>query len=307
MYLEHFGIKARPFSIAPDPAFAFDSRAQRATLAALLTAIEGETAFVELTGAAGAGKTLTCHRFLAALRARGRTYDVAYVPNPCLSPRALLLAVTLELGLRPRSDAAERHLLAAVDRHLQAAARAGRRVVVCLDEAQAMPASALAALRLIADLKSGARGPLQVVLSGQPELDRKLARSELNALSRRVACAQRLLGLAADETEAYLRHRLHIAGYRGQPLFPPQVAGRIHAVTRGLPRLVNIVAHKALLLAYRDGSTHVTAQHVRAAAADTPYASRLGNLSHQLAGLVRCLRPRTWILASPIGERKSQA
>ncbi|HXF45332.1 MAG TPA: AAA family ATPase [Burkholderiaceae bacterium] len=307
MYLEHFGIEIPPFSIGPDPTFAFDSRAQRASLGALLTAIDGGAEFVKLTGAAGAGKTLTCHRLVAALRARGQAYDVAYVANPCLSPRALLLAVTLELRLRPRADATESHLLAALDRHLRAAARAGRRLVVCLDEAQAMPVHALQALHLVADRGSSGRRPLQVVLAGQPELDRKLARPELRGLARRVACTPPLAGLAVDETEPYLAHRLSVAGYRGEPLFAPYVARRVHAATRGLPRRVNIVAHKALVLAFRGDCLRVHPHHVRAAAAETPYASRLGNLSHLLADIAQWLRPRARLWTLPIGERNSQA
>lgn len=279
MYLDHFRLATAPFSITPDTAFAFSSRAQQEALNTLLLAIDDGQGFIKITGEVGTGKTLACRRFLAALALRENEIETAYIPNPCLSPRTLLLAIGIELQLPLRHDAPEHELLAALNAHLLKAAEAGRRVVVCLDEAQAMPTEALEALRLTSNLETETRKLIQIVLFAQPELDAKLARQDLRQLASRITFQYTLKALTAAETERYVAHRLRIAGYPGDTLFAPHVARLLHKVTRGVPRLINIVAHKSLLLAYGAGSLRVEPAHVRAAAADTPYASRLGRAS----------------------------
>lgn len=285
MYLEHFELATSPFSITPDPQFAYPSRAQREAHAALLRSIDGGEGFVKITGDVGTGKTLACRRLLAALAGRERRCDTAYVPNPCLTPRSLLLAIGLELKLPLRASASEHRMLALLDRALSKAAAADRRVVVCLDEAQAMPADALEALRRLAARETGKHGLLQIVLFGQPELDDKLARADLRALASRITAQHRLGALTAQETEAYLAHRLRVAGRApdAAALFPPAVAALVHRHARGVPRIVNIVAHKALLRACRDGAPGVAARHVLSAAADTPYARPASALSRLVA------------------------
>lgn len=285
MYLDHFRLKTAPFSITPDTAFAYSSRAQQEALNTLLLALDDGQGFIKITGEVGTGKTLACRRFLAALAQRS-DLETAYIPNPCLSPRTLLLAIGLELSLPLRHDAPEHELLATLNAHLLKAAEGGRRVVVCLDEAQAMPIEALEALRLTSNLETETRKLIQIVLFAQPELDAKLARQDLRQLASRITFQYTLKTLSSAETERYVAHRLRVAGYPGDTLFAPGVARLLHKVTRGVPRLINIVAHKALLLAYGAGSLRVEPAHIRAAAADTPYASRLGRASGFLA-LVR--------------------
>lgn len=285
MYLEHFGLAVPPFSITPDPQFAYPSRAQREAYATLLQAIEGGEGLVKITGEVGTGKTLACRRLLAALAGRERHRDIVYIPNPCLTPRTLLLAIGLELKLPLRVNASEHRMLALLDRALLKAAAADRRVVVCLDEAQAMPADALEALRRLAARQTDKHRPLQIVLIGQPELDDKLARADLRGLAGRIGSQYRLGALAAQETCAYLAHRLRVAGRASDAaaLFAPAVAALVHRHARGVPRIVNIVAHKALLLACRDGAPDVAAQHVLSAAAETPYARPATALSRLVA------------------------
>jgi MSHA biogenesis protein MshM len=290
MYRDHFRLTAAPFSITPDTAFAYSSRAQQEALNTLLLAIDDGQGFIKITGEVGTGKTLACRRFLAALATRSERIETAYIPNPCLSPRTLLLAIALELALPMRHDAPEHELLAALNAHLLKAAESGRRVVVCLDEAQAMPVDALEALRLTSNLETETRKLIQIVLFAQPELDRKLARQDLRQLASRITFQYSLGALSADETERYIAHRLRIAGHSGDALFPPAVARVLHKVTRGVPRLINIVAHKSLLLAYGSGALRVEPAHVRAAAADTPYASRLGRASGFMEGFASTLR-----------------
>ena len=284
MYFEHFGLALAPFSIAPDPAFAYPSRAQQEAHAALLQAIGGGDGFVKITGDVGTGKTLACRRLLAALAGQPDC-DAVYVQNPCLTPRSLLLAIGIELKLPLRANTSEQRLLALLDSALLKAGAAGRRIVVCLDEAQAMPADAFEVLRRLAARDRDGRAVLQTVLFGQPELDDKLARSDLRPLASRITAQYRLGPLSARETEAYLAHRLRVAGRAADAsaLFPTAVAALVHRYTRGVPRIVNIVAHKALLLACRDRAAVVGPQHVRDAAADTPHARPATALSRLVA------------------------
>jgi MSHA biogenesis protein MshM len=277
MYLAHFALAAAPFSITPDTAFAFASRAQQEALNTLLLAAADGEGFIKITGEVGTGKTLACRRFLAALAQHDARCDTAYIPNPCLTPRTLLLALAAELKLGLPARASEHALLAALHRALIDAAGRDRRVVVCLDEAQAMPVDALEALRLLSNLETEKRKLIQVVLFGQPELDRKLARRDLRQLASRIGFQYRLGALSADETAAYLAHRLRVAGGEAATaLIDARCARLAHLAARGIPRLLNIVAHKSLLLAYGEGLPAVAARHVRAAAADTPAARRPG-------------------------------
>jgi MSHA biogenesis protein MshM len=301
MYRNHFGLKAAPFSITPDTAFAFGSRAQKEALNTLLLAVGDDAGFIKITGEVGTGKTLTCRRFLAALAADPAKYATAYIPNPCLSPRTLLLAIAKELKLAVSPNAGLQELLAALNAHLLRAAETDLRVVVCLDEAQAMPRATFEALRLVSNLETEKRKLIQIVMFGQSELDRRLATPEMRQLASRISFQYTLAALSAHETESYLAHRLEIAGHSGPRLFDAAASRQVHAVSRGLPRLINIVAHKTLLLAFGAGQSRVSLKHIRAAAADTPFASRIGvparlaawrarsvatSLSHHGAGVV---------------------
>jgi MSHA biogenesis protein MshM len=285
MYLDHFGLTTPPFSISPDPAFAYPSRAQRQAHATLLHAIDDGVAFVKITGMAGTGKTLACRLLLAALAGSGRRLDTAYIANPCLTPRSLLLAIGVALNLPLRADASEPTMLALLQRALHKAAAADRRVVVCLDEAQAMPPDALEVLQRLATAPTAGRGLLQIALFGQPELESRLARPDLRGLASRITAHYRLEALSAPETEAYLAHRLRMAGRAedATPLFPTAVAALVHRHARGRPRVVNSVAHKSLLFASRAGAPQVLPEHVRAAAAATPNARPATVLSRLVA------------------------
>ncbi len=153
-------------------------------------------------------------------------------------------------------------------------AREGKRVLVCLDEAQAMPLESLEVLRLLTNLETEKRKLMQVVLFGQPELDERLKQNSVRQLRQRISFQYQLEGLRRDEIDRYLRHRLAVAGFKGETLFTSGAVGLLHRVTHGTPRLVNIIAHKAMLLAYAEGRQQVRSQHVRKAAADTPEAHK---------------------------------
>jgi MSHA biogenesis protein MshM len=303
MYLTCFGLDAAPFALTPHTAFAFPSRAQREGLDALAQAIEGGEGFIQITGAVGTGKTLLCQRFLARTAgacdpsagspAEARSpsearsakegganegFRTAYVPNPCLSPRALLLAIAHELKIDAANVNSDSDLMQALDGALLQLAAQGLRALICLDEAQAMPIETLEALQFFSNLETGKRQRVQVVLFGRPELDRKLARPQLRPLRAQINFQRELGVLAEAETEAYLAHRLRIAGYRSSGLFPADVAHALHHRACGVPRLVNLIAHKSLLLAQGQGSPRVTLHQVHAAANDTPRVGSAGLL-----------------------------
>jgi len=269
MYRSHFGLREPPFGITPDTTFAFSCAAHQEALNTLLVAVGNGEGFIKITGEVGTGKTLLCRRFLSTL---DETYISAYIPNPYLEPRALMLALAEELHLPVEGTSDQHHLLKQINHALLDFARDGKRVVVSLDEAQAMPIETLEALRLLSNLETEKRKLLQVVLFGQPELDQKLAHQSVRQLRQRITFQHHLGALSSSELDHYLTHRLRVAGHAGGQLFSRSAVLQMYRATRGVPRLVNIIAHKCLLLVYGEGGSEVLARHVKVATADTPSA-----------------------------------
>ncbi len=266
MYLSHFGLTEYPFGITPDTSFAFSAIAHQEALNTLLVAVRSGEGFIKITGEVGTGKTLLCRRFLAAL---DEGFVTAYIPNPYLEPRTLLLAVAEELGAELRNDADQHRLLKSLGLALLNFARQKKAVVLCLDEAQAIPLETLETLRLLSNLETEKRKLLQIVLFGQPELDERLSNPSIRQLRQRIAFSYRLRGLKRGEIDLYLAHRLRVAGYRGDQLFAPRAMRLIHRASAGTPRLVNILSHKSLLAAYGVGRQQVDVRHVNSAIDDT--------------------------------------
>jgi MSHA biogenesis protein MshM len=271
MYQSYFGLQELPFGITPDTSYAYACASHQEALNTLLVAVRNGEGFIKITGEVGTGKTLLCRRFLATL---DDSFATAYIPNPYLEPRTLLLALAEELHVDLAVEADQYHLLKGLSTALLDLARQGKSAVVCLDEAQAMPIESLEALRLLTNLETEKRKLLQVVLFGQPELDDKLARTSVRQLRQRITFQCRLGELGRNELHSYLAHRLRVAGYRGNPIFAGSAVRALHRASGGIPRLVNVIAHKAMLLAYGKGNRQVFAQHVREAAGDTPAVKR---------------------------------
>ncbi|HEX9182835.1 MAG TPA: AAA family ATPase [Burkholderiales bacterium] len=269
MYHQHFGLRESPFSITPDTSFFYACRSIQEALNTLLIAVGSGEGFIKITGEVGTGKTLLCRKFLATL---GAGWASAYVPNPSLEPRALVQAVAAELGVRADASVDQHQLLKGITLALLGHARHGKRVVICMDESQVMPLETLEMLRLLTNLETEKRKLLQVVLFGQPELDRKLASESIRQLRQRITFHYDLTGLDGKEIGAYVEHRLRKAGHAGAALFERGALAALHRASRGVPRLVNILAHKAMLLVYGEGGQLVMRRHVDAAAEDTPAA-----------------------------------
>src|SRR3954471_9534810 len=266
----HFGLREPAFGITPDTTFFFPCRSAQEALNTLLIALENGEGFIKITGEVGTGKTLLCRKFLSTLDEK--RWVSAYITNPSLEPRTLLLAFAEELSATVEPGVDQHRLLKSITRTLLELATQGKRVVLCLDESQAMPLETLETLRLLTNLETEKRKLLQVVLFGQPELDEKLAHESVRQLRQRITFQHRLGALSREETEAYLRHRLAVAGYNGEPLFTTPAARAVHRASRGVPRLVNVLANKAMMLAYGQGTRRVRWSHVRSAVEDTPSA-----------------------------------
>ena len=273
MYLDHFGLSELPFGITPDTSYTVITRSHQEALNTLLVALGSGEGFIKITGEVGTGKTLLCRRLLQALPEGSVS---AYLPNPFLAPRTLQLALAEELGLTVSAESDDYHLLQSINRALLEHAAADRQVVVCIDEAQAMPLETLESLRLLSNLETEKRKLLQIVLFGQPELDLLLAQPSVRQLLQRIAFHYRIGGLAREEVANYLAHRLRVAGYRGEDVFGSSAVRCLHKASRGTPRLLNILAHKSLLAVFGEGKHAVRPGHVRRAAADTEGAASAG-------------------------------
>ncbi len=274
MYLEHFGLREYPFTLTPDTSYFLAARHYQAALNTLLVATHTGEPFVKITGEIGTGKTLLCRHYLACieqLNSDETAPDIvtAFIPNPCLTPQSLLLAMAAELGIDLPADCAQHVALKMISDMLLKLAQGGQRVVLCFDEVQAMPVETLESLRLLTNLETEKQKLLQIVLFGQPELDEKLKRNDLRQLNQRITFHYRLAGMDQTETKQYLMHRLQTAGYRGAPLFTDAATRVMYKISGGVPRLVNILAHKALMASFGAGETFVDVKQIKAAARDT--------------------------------------
>lgn len=275
MYLKHFGLSELPFGITPDTSFIYSLQMHQEALNTLLMALNSGEGFVKICGEPGTGKTLLCRRLLQTL---GDDWVAAYLPNPNLEADTLLRALAEELRIKDMGELDQYQLLRKLNFALLDFARNKKRVLVCIDEAQAMPAETLEALRLLSNLETEKRKLLQIVLFGQPELDDKLRQPELRQLQQRIAFHYRLGGLKKAELENYLAHRLRVAGFRGESLFSSAALRALHRASYGTPRLINILAHKALLAVFGEGRQMVKRGHIRLAVKDTEGARRPGLL-----------------------------
>ncbi|MGQ7301535.1 ExeA family protein [Marinobacter nauticus] len=273
MYQSHFGLQEAPFALTPNTRYFLRAPSHSDALELLLVALRQREGFIKVTGEVGTGKTLLCRLLLNELDKEACT---AYVPNPNLPPDTLYEAVAEELGVDVAVCANVHQILKALNEKLIALAMEQKPVVLVIDEAQAMPEETIEALRLLTNLETESSRLLQIVLFGQPELDTTLSKDSLRQLRQRITFQTRLQPLSRDSVSQYLRHRLSQAGYNGSDLFAPAALRVIWRASGGIPRLVNVLAHKAMLAAWGQGDRLVSRRHALLAVRDTESARSLG-------------------------------
>lgn len=282
MYKSHFGLHEVPFGITPDTSFFFSFGSHLEALNTLLIAAKSGEGFIKITGEVGTGKTLLCRQFLKTV---GTQFVTAYIPNPFLEPRTLLLVLADDLEIPQEKDSEQHEVLKAINLRLLDLARSDKKVLLCVDEAQALPLETLEAIRLLSNLETEKRKLLQIVLFGQPELDRRLARNEIRQLAQRISFHYRLRPLNFAEARFYINHRLRIAGYGGLYLFSLPALYLLWLASGGIPRMLNILANKAMMLAYGAGDKQLGLKHVWYALRDTEAAPILKQLQSMSKGI----------------------
>jgi type II secretory pathway predicted ATPase ExeA len=267
LYLEHFGLREPPFRITPHTDFFFSGANRGPTLDALIYAITQDEGIVKVTGEVGSGKTMLCRMLLERLPA---SVETLYLANPSLSRPEILGAIADELGI-PADGKATHSLTRALQEALIERYAAGKRVVMLIDEAHAMPAESLEEIRLLSNLESKATKLLQIALFAQPELDERLAANDMRQLRERITQHFNLSPLKQEDVAGYIEFRLRTAGYHGPNPFTAAAVKRIAEISEGLSRRINILADKALLAAYSKGSHRIDTAEVATAAQDARF------------------------------------
>lgn len=287
MYQEYFELNDMPFRVTPDVSYYYNHASHREALDVLKVALGAGEGFVKITGEVGTGKTLLCRKLSNLMN---KDDEVAYIHNPYLTPETLKMALAEVLGIRFPTDITQHHLLQLIYKKLLEHNQAGHKVIVCIDEAQALPLESLEALRLLSNMETGNSKLIQVVLFGQPELDIKLDHPAIRQLKQRITFSYQLKPISRDDVKEYLQYRLNVAGYNGPPIFNNKAIALLDKASHGVPRLLNILAHKSLMVAFGQGKRFVTKKHVRLAIDDTESAydsvfSRLFRIFFRRTGL----------------------
>ena len=266
MYASFFGLNEKPFSITPDPRYLFLSERHAEALAHLVYGINEAGGFIQLTGEVGTGKTTVVRSLLTQAPKHA---EIALILNPRMTPAEFLLAICEELGISVAAES-ERSLKDLVDLlsfHLLAAHAEGKRIVLVVDEAQNLAPEVLEQVRLLTNLETETQKLLQIILIGQPELRELLGRTELRQLAQRITGRYHLDPLSADETSAYVRHRLRVAGATRE-IFSNGALREIQRLSGGVPRVINIICDRALLGAFTEDRHAISASVVRRAAGE---------------------------------------
>jgi general secretion pathway protein A len=266
MYLPFFGLNEKPFAITPDPRYLYLSERHAEALAHLLYGITEAGGFVQLTGEVGTGKTTIVRSLLAQTP---KNAEIALILNPRMTPPEFLLTICEEIGIGVPDSAMHslKDLVDILSRYLLRAHAAGRRVVLVVDEAQNLAPEVLEQVRLLTNLETNTQKLLQIILIGQPELRELLARNELRQLAQRITGRYHLHPLSREETAAYVRHRLRVAGATTD-IFGSPALNEVYRLSVGVPRVINVICDRALLGAYSMDRHRVTGMLVRHAASE---------------------------------------
>jgi len=305
MYLKHFNLTERPFSIAPDPRFLYMSVRHKEALAHLLYGMGEGGGFVQLTGEVGTGKTTICRCLLEQVP---ENVDLAVVLNPKVTAIELIAMVCDELGIEYPREHSIKTLIDVLNEYLLEAYTRGRRTVLIIDEAQNLDVEVLEQVRLLTNLETSTQKLLQIVLIGQPELRSLLASEEMRQLSQRITARYHLGPISREETEAYIRHRLQICG-SSRNIFSRRAINRIQKLSGGIPRLINVLCDRAMLGAYVEGKTKVDLKVLKKAAREVISEARPDGGGRQwpwLLGVVTVAALLVLFVLQPFQQTDSQ-
>jgi general secretion pathway protein A len=271
MYEEYYGFTEKPFSLTPDPKYLFKSASHASAFELLQYAVRRREGFVVITGDIGTGKTTLCRALLEQIDRRTFT---ALVLNPFLSEEDLLRLVLQEFGVVSREEikrgrlahVTKQELIETLNEFLLSLQTIGAQALLIIDEAQNLPLQVLEQIRILSNLETAKEKLLQIVLVGQSNLKDVLRRPDLRQLEQRVSIRYDLKPLTAEETSAYIQHRLSVAGGGAAVSFVPKALARVHRFTGGIPRLINLLCDRALLTAYSSHTSKVSAAVVASAA-----------------------------------------
>jgi len=287
VYQDYYGFSEKPFDLTPDPKYLYLSPKHKEVLAHLVYGLQENNGFLKIIGEVGTGKTMICRSFLQELRT---DFSIAYVFNPAINELELLQTINSELGLPSEMDS-KKKLVDTLNVFLLSERKKGHRVVVIIDEAQALQVKVLDQLRLLSNLETDTEKLIQIVLIGQPELDQLLKKSELRQLRQRITISWELLPLNRDETRGYIQHRVNVALGKGRVQFARSAVELIYKYSHGIPRMINVLADRSLLIAYTMNTKKITPKIVRPAVKDvgglTPLPTWMGTFwKNVLPGLL---------------------
>jgi MSHA biogenesis protein MshM len=269
MYLKYFRLHDFAFSISPNTDFYLNMASSREALKMIALALKGGDGFIKITGPIGTGKTLLCRKLLNSL---GEDCIPIYIANPALSDLDIYRIVAEGLGLEEDAALNGHQLTNWLTNRLMQCQKEGKKAVLIIDEAQALTDKALEAVRLLTNIETEKRKLIQIILFGQLELDYRLNKPSFLQLKQRILFSHRLQPLDYNAIRGYIRHRLFIAGHKGKGLFSKDAIKLLHKASQGIPRLINILSHKAMIVAYQQGQHAITRASVRVAIQETESA-----------------------------------
>jgi len=256
MYKAFFGLKENPFNVNPDPRFLFRTREMDEALACLTYGIQRRRGFILLTGEVGTGKTTLLNKLMEWLR--GERVATAFIFNPRLTVNQFLNFAMADFGISCASTMKSQVLLQ-LNQWLLERYRAGETAVLVVDEAQNLSPELLEEIRLLTNLETATEKLLQIVLSGQPELEQILKQPSLRQLRQRITLRSKMVPLSLKDTHGYIAERLRVAGSNGEPIFGDEAIEAVFRYSSGIPRLINLLCEHALISAFADGTRPVSA------------------------------------------------
>ncbi len=264
VYEDYFGFSEKPFDLTPDPKYLYLSPKHKEVLAHLVFGLQENNGFLKIVGEVGTGKTTISRSFLSQLDSG---FNIAYIFNPCLNSVELLQAINSELGI-PSETESRKELTDILNAFLLEERKKGKRVVLIVDEAQDLETPVLEQLRLLSNLETNTQKLIQIILIGQPELDKILQKEELRQLKQRITIQWELLPLNQEETRGYIQHRLNVALGKGKVRFTKSAMDLIFRYSQGIPRMINVLADRSLLIGFTLNTKKITAKTIKIAAKD---------------------------------------